>query len=148
MRVALETTGHSRPAAPDPAVSVTGRRRRITRFELAVLAAFAAVSAWVLVIDLLHMAGSDWVWTGADSLYGVDQFQYMAWIQDASRHVLVSNLFVLGSTPRDYFQPAIAVSGGLSALGLAPWVSLLIWKPIATAGRCSCLRLSPRVSGP
>jgi hypothetical protein len=55
----------------------------------------------------------------------------MAWIQEASRHVLVSNLFVLHSTPSDYFQPAIALSGGLSALGVPPWVSLLVWKPIA-----------------
>jgi hypothetical protein len=43
----------------------------------------------------------------------------------------VSNLFVLHPTPADYFQPAIAISGGLSALGVSPWLSLLLWKPVA-----------------
>lgn len=43
----------------------------------------------------------------------------------------MSNLFVLHRTPADYFQPAIAISGALSALGLAPWLALLVWKPVA-----------------
>ena len=38
---------------------------------------------------------------------------------------------MLRSTPADYFQPAIAISGGLTALGMAPWLSLLLWKPVA-----------------
>jgi hypothetical protein len=71
------------------------------------------------------------VWTGSDSIYGVDQFQYEAWIESASRHFLVSNLFVLRSTPAVYFQPAIAISGGLTALGVPAWLSLLLWKPVA-----------------
>jgi len=108
---------------------------RIDRFELAVLAAFAVVSMWVLALDLWQVFAHARVWTGTDGVYVVDQLQYLAWIREASRHVLVANLFVLRSTPADYFQPAIVLSGGLSALGVAPWLSLLLWKPVAV-GAC------------
>jgi hypothetical protein len=60
--------------------------------------------------------------------------QYLAWIQSASQHLLVSNLFVLHATPSDYFQPSVAISGALVALGVAPWLTLLLWKPVAVVG--------------
>jgi hypothetical protein len=127
-------------AAPTRPETVDGRRvaargRRIDRFELAVLVAFAGVSVWVLALDLWQVVGHGRVWTGTDGVYLVDQLQYLAWIRDASTHVLASNLFVLRSTPADYFQPAIMISGALSALGVAPWLSLLLWKPVAV-GAC------------
>ncbi len=109
------------------------RRHPLDRFELGVLAAFAAVSLWVLGLDLWQVVANGRVWTGTDGVYIVDQMQYLAWIRSASHHLLASNLFVLRSTPADYFQPAVVISGGLSALGLAPTVSLLLWKPIAVA---------------
>ena len=130
----------SGPPARPAAAPAARRKRRLDWFELATLAVFAALSAWVLAIDLWHTLDSNWVWTGADGLYGVDQFQYMAWIQDASRHVLISNLFVLRSTPQDYFQPAIALSGGLSALGVSPVVSLLLWKPVSVVALFFAIR--------
>ncbi|HKS00016.1 MAG TPA: hypothetical protein VJU79_10935, partial [Candidatus Dormibacteraeota bacterium] len=40
-------------------------------------------------------------------------------------------LWVLRDTPADYFQPGIVISGGLTALGIAPWLTLLLWKPVA-----------------
>jgi len=43
----------------------------------------------------------------------------------------LTNLFVLRSTPVDYLMPAVAISGGVSALGVAPWLALLLWKPVA-----------------
>lgn len=107
------------------------RLRNPLYFDLAVLGAFMLVSLWILGLDLWQVVAHGRVWTGADSIYGVDQFQYMAWVREASRHVLVSNLFVLHPTPADYFQPAVVVSGGLTAAGLAPWLALLIWKPVA-----------------
>ena len=48
------------------------------------------------------------MWTGTDGFFIVDQMQYLAWIQSASHHLLVANLFVLRGTPSDYFQPAVA----------------------------------------
>jgi hypothetical protein len=66
--------------------------------------------------------------------------QYLAWIRDASHHVLASDLFVLHQTPHDYLQPAVVISGGLTALGMAPWLSLLLWKPVAVVGAFLALR--------
>ena len=100
-------------------------------FEVLVLGVFAAASVWVLALDLWQVVAHGRTWTGTDGVYLVDQLQYLAWIQDASRHLLASNLFVLHVTPADYFQPAIAVSGGLSAAGVVPWLALLLWKPVA-----------------
>ncbi len=44
------------------------------------------------------------------------------------------------ATPADYFQPAVTISGALSALGLAPTVSLLLWKPVAVLGAFGAVR--------
>lgn len=110
-----------------------GFRVGVDRFELSVLAAFAAVSTWVVAVDLWLAAKHGLVWTGIDGEFPVDQMQYLAWIQDATRHVLVSDLFALRPTPHDYLQPMVAVSGGLVALGVAPWLALLVWKPVAVA---------------
>ncbi len=118
----------------DTAVALAPAGRRIDRFELGLLAAFAAVSVWVLALDLWQVVAHGRVWTGTDGFFVIDQLQYLAWIRDASHHVLASNLFVLRPTPADYFQPAVAISGAISALGVAPWLSLLLWKPVAVAG--------------
>ncbi len=107
------------------------RGPRIDRFDLTVLVLFALVSLWVLGLDLFQVVVENRVWTGTDGMYIVDQMQYLAWIRDASHHVLASNLYVLRPTAHDYFQPAVLISGGLTALGVAPWLSLLLWKPVA-----------------
>ena len=80
------------------------------------------------------------VWTGTDGFFIVDQMQYLAWIQSASHHLLASNLFVLRPTPSDYFQPAVAISGVIAALGVAPWLALLLWKPVAVLGTFFAMR--------
>lgn len=106
-------------------------RPRVDLFELAALTAFAAVSVWVLGLDLWQVIVHGREWTDTDGLFLSDQMQYLAWIQDASRHVLASDVFVVHRRPADYFQPLVVISGGLTALGMAPWLSLLVWKPIA-----------------
>ncbi|MBV9310108.1 MAG: hypothetical protein JOZ73_04710, partial [Solirubrobacterales bacterium] len=98
---------------------------------MAMLVAFAAVSIWVLALDVWQVVAHGLVWTGTDGFFVIDQMQYLAWIRDASHHVLASNLFVLRPTPADYFQPAVAISGVLSALGVSPSLALLLWKPVA-----------------
>jgi len=136
MRLEIELVdgGGGRPAPDLPPARITPQRRRLDRFELWVLFAFAAVSMWVLALDVWRVVFDGGVWTGTDGVYIVDQMQYLAWIKDASKHVLSSNLFVLRDTPADYFNPAVVVSGGLTALGMAPWLSLLLWKPVAVTG--------------
>jgi hypothetical protein len=89
---------------------------------------------WIVMLDLWQVVAHGLVWTGTDGFFIVDQMQYLAWIQSASHHLLISNLFVLRGTPSDYFQPAVAISGAIAALGVAPWLALLLWKPVAVAG--------------
>ena len=129
MRVELATATSGPGIATVP--RARARRWRIDGFEAVLLVVFGLLSVWVLGLDLFQVIAHGRVWTGTDGLYLVDQMQYLAWVQSASHHLLIANLFVLRPTPADYFQPAIAISGGLSALGLAPWLALLLWKPIA-----------------
>ncbi len=138
----LDARAADRPTLAPPAMP----RRGLDRFEWGVLLAFAAVSAWVLGLDLWQMIVDGRVWTGTDGLFLTDQMQYLAWIQSASRHVLVSDLFVLHSTAADYLQPLVAISGALTALGVAAWLSLLLWQPIAVLGMFFAARAFARHS--
>jgi hypothetical protein len=106
-------------------------RRRIDPVELGLLVVLAAISMWVVASDLVVAAQHHLVWTRTDGFFIVDQMQYLAWIQSAAQHGLISNLYVLRSSPADYFQPAIVVSAGLLKLGVAPWLTLMLWKPVA-----------------
>jgi hypothetical protein len=99
--------------------------------ELAALGLFGLLSCWVLVLDLWQVVVHGQVWTGTDGVYITDQMQYLAWIRDAAHHGLASNLFVLHPTVSDYFQPGVEISALLTALGMTPWLSLLLWKPVA-----------------
>ena len=148
MRLEIELVdgGGGRPAPDLPPVRISRRRRGLDRFEWSVLLVFFAVSLFVLGADLWQVVVNGRVWTGTDGVYIVDQMQYLAWIKDASKHVLASNLFVLRSTPADYFQPAVAISGGLTALGMAPWLSLLLWKPVAVVALFLAVRAYARRS--
>ncbi len=119
------------PEAVSAEMPVVVARRRLDRFDLAVFIVFAAVSVWVLGLDLWQVFVHNQVWTGTDGLFLTDQMQYLAWIQDASKHFLASDMFVLRSTPHDYFQPVVVVAAGFSALGVVPWLALLLWKPVA-----------------
>jgi len=130
----------SAPTAGGPAPTVqagTGpaviARRRIDPVELGLLVILAAISMWVVASDLVVAAAHHLVWTRTDGFFIVDQMQYLAWIQSAAQHGLISNLYVLRSSPADYFQPAIVVSAGLLKLGVAPWLTLMLWKPVAVA---------------
>ena len=109
-----------------------------------VLLVFALVSVWVLGLDLWQVIVHGRAWTGTDGSYIVDQMQYLAWIRDASHHVLAANLFVLGHTTADYFQPVISISGLITALGVAPWLVLLMWKPVAVVAGFAAARAFAR----
>jgi len=123
-----------------------GAGRRIDRFDLLVLVAFAGVSLWILGLDVWQVVAHGRSWTGTDGVLPEDQMQYLAWIRAVSQHGLASNLFVLRSTPADYFQPVIELSGGVTALGVAPWLALLMWKPVAVAAAFLAVRAYVRRS--
>jgi hypothetical protein len=118
-------------AGPPPVVPAPTRARRLDGFEIGLLVVFAALSMWVVALDVFHAAHDGLTWTGTDGYYIVDQMQYLSWIQSAAHHGLISNLFVLRSTPSDYFQPAILISGAVAAVGVPSWLALLLWKPVA-----------------
>jgi hypothetical protein len=107
------------------------RHRSMDRVEVVVLIVFAAISLWVLSLDLWQVFVHGRSWTGTDGVFAQDQLGYLAWIRAASHHLLISNLFVLRPTANDYFEPLIAISGGLTALGIAPSLALFVWKPVA-----------------
>ncbi len=110
------------------------RPARLDTVEWALLIGFALMSMWIIGLDVYNAIAHDRVWTGTDGFFIVDQMQYLAWIQSASHHLLVANLFVLRDTPSDYFQPAVLISGAIAALGVDPWLALLLWKPVAVVG--------------
>jgi hypothetical protein len=116
-------------SVPLPAPALPRASRDVV--ELGALVLFGLLSVWVLALDLYQVAAHGQVWTGTDGVYITDQMQYLAWIRDTAHHGLASNLFVLRSTSPDYFQPAVEISAVLTALGVAPWLSLLMWKPVA-----------------
>jgi hypothetical protein len=113
---------------------------RVDPVELLLLAAFAVMSMWVVVSDVWEMIAHSLVWTGTDGFFIVDQMQYLAWIESASHHLLITNLFVLRPTPLDYFQPAIVISGALVAVGVPSWLALLLWKPVAVLATFFAIR--------
>ncbi|HEY2258580.1 MAG TPA: hypothetical protein VGH45_02640 [Solirubrobacteraceae bacterium] len=137
MRVELTLDAADSLPAPAP---TKAPRRRLDPFEIGLLVVFAALSMWVVALDLWQVVAHGWVWTGTDGFFIVDQMQYLAWIQSASHHLLAANLFVLRPTPNDYLQPAVAISGAVAALGVAPWLALLLWKPIAVLGTFLAIR--------
>jgi len=102
----------------------------IDLFDTAVLVTLAGLSLWLLAF-LLSKAGPNHIWTGTDGPYIGDQMQYLGWIQDASRHILISNPFNTIPGPADYLNPALVVSGLLVRIGMTASVSLLLWTPIA-----------------
>jgi len=132
------------PTAPTPEPVPARPRPGLDPFEIAALVVFAAMSLWVLALDVYQVAAHGRVWTGTDGLFLADQMQYLAWIKDASHHVLASNLFVLRGTPHDYLQPVVAISAAITAVGVAPWVALLLWKPIAVAAGLIAVRAYAR----
>ena len=115
-------------------------RRRIDWFDVAVLALLACVSLWVVGLDVIQASTHHVFWTGTDGLFLGDQMQYLAWIKDASEHFLISDLYVIRSTPHDYFQPEIVISAGITKLGVAPWLALLFWKPVVVLAAFLAIR--------
>src|SRR5437660_1440008 len=123
---------HLDPTAVNLRSSAGGRRGRAA--ELAVPALFALLSLWVLALDLRQVISHGRTWTAVDGIFVTDQMTYLGWINDASHHWLAGNPFQIAPSPADFFEPLIFISGRLVALGTAPWLSLLIWKPIAVLG--------------
>lgn len=138
--VGVESTTLADLPAVEPDWRPTPARPRLVASEWLLLAAFALCSVWVLGLDLWQVIEHGRVWTGTDGVYISDQMQYLGWVRSASQTGFVADLFVIHPTAAVYLQPAILVSGGLTALGVAPWLSLLLWKPIAVVALFLAIR--------
>jgi hypothetical protein len=99
-----------------------------------------ALSLWVAGSDLVQASAHHLVWTHTDGFFTGDQLQYLSWIRATAAHGLVSDLFVLRGTPADYAQPAVMLSALLVRLGVAPWLALMLWKPVAVLAICLAVR--------
>jgi hypothetical protein len=108
-----------------------GARARLDGFDALVLGALALMSMWILGLALWQVIVHGRIWTGTENVFPADGMQSLMWIQGIREHGASPDLYVLAPTSADFFQPLVAISAGLAALGLAPYLALLLWKPIA-----------------
>jgi hypothetical protein len=98
-------------------------------FDWVILTAFLVLSLWTVGVLEAQQRGLHW--TGTSGLYLGDQMQYLGWIRDSARHVLIGDPYRVGGSQHDYFQPGLAISGVLFRMGIAVWLSYLLWVPFA-----------------
>jgi hypothetical protein len=115
-------------------------RLGLDAFDLAVLGALAVLSVWVVGWAVQREATGPDVWIGVDALHIADAMQYLAWIRDASSGILIGNPYRLDDTVAAFLHPGFALSGGLVALGVPPWLALLLWKPVACVALFAAVR--------
>jgi len=63
------------------------------------LAVLAALSLWVLGVDILGSRCARLVWTGSETVYVADGMQSLTWIQGMLHHGASPDMYVLGRTP-------------------------------------------------
>ena len=93
-----------------------------------------SVLAWAIapvILLALEVHGRGGTFTGIDDGVPFDQFQYMGWIRDASRHWLIGNPFDLTLARHVFPHPMFSLSGALVRLGLSVSSAYLVWKPVA-----------------
>jgi hypothetical protein len=102
-----------------------------TWLEWAVLALLAAFAVAPAVGLLLHAQGHGLVWSGADSSFPADEYQYLSWVRQYSDHLLAANLLDVAPSSHVFLHPMFLVSGIGVRLGLGAELAYLLWKPIA-----------------
>ncbi|MEI6446831.1 MAG: hypothetical protein WCO96_02980 [Actinomycetes bacterium] len=78
--------------------------------------------AWQVLVNGLN-------WSGASGFF-LDSMQYLAWVREMSDNFLSANMFSLASPIRNYWNPALALSGLLTTLGVPPDWSYSLWIPV------------------
>ena len=119
------------PAIPGRGAPITRRSQRGAMVAVAFGAALWGVVPLLFLAARAHRDGT--VFTGADGPFSADQLQYLAWIRDASRHVLASDLFTFHGGGHVLLHPMFALSGLLVRLGVPIQAAYLVWLPVATA---------------
>jgi hypothetical protein len=108
-----------------------GPLKRFHTPDALTVAAFSVWSVTPILFLLVKARGHDRVWGGAwAALTPADQYRYLAWIQDAGQHLLISNKF--GPEPADhvYLHPMFLLSGLGWRLGIDLRLAYLLWLPV------------------
>jgi hypothetical protein len=114
-------------------------RGPLDAFDLAVLLAFAFLSVWLLLL-LVWDQSADHMWIGTDGPVVGDQVQYVAWVRESARHVLIANPFKLETSAANFLHPGLVLSGAATHIGVAPWIAYLLWKPVAVVSLFGAVR--------
>jgi hypothetical protein len=101
--------------------------------EALLLALLAAWSLIPLAAGVAHLAAHGGVLSGVDGGGVNDHFQYLAWVREASEHVLVSNRFDVAADPAIYLQPEWALGGLVAWITGSVQLGFLVFKPVAVA---------------
>ena len=88
------------------------RRPHLDRFDICLLGVLVALSLWTLGLDLWQVVVHGRIWTGTEAVYQEDGMQSLMWIEGILKHGASPDLYVLGHTPADFFQPLLAISAG------------------------------------
>jgi hypothetical protein len=98
------------------------------------LAILGALLAWTLapVAYLAYRSlAHDLTITGAESLFGVDQLQYLSWVRSQGEHGLAANGFDLRLGDHVFAHPMFALSALAWRAGLSLPATLFLWAPVA-----------------
>jgi hypothetical protein len=95
---------------------------------LALLAAFSVAPLVGLAIDA-HLHGL--VWSGADSPYPADEYQYLSWVRQYAHHLLAANSLDVLPSAHVFLHPMFLVSGIAVLAGLSTEAAYLLWMPVA-----------------
>ncbi len=109
--------------------AATVSTKRATR---AVLGLFAAMSLTVVGVITWNVLFNGSIWTGAVG-YVFDSMQYLAWIREGADHFFAGNLFQLEPPVRNYINPGLLISSGLSKLGISIPLTYAFWIPVGIA---------------
>lgn len=132
------------PAPADAAVAPPPLRLRgphLDRFDICLFGVLVALSLWTLGLDVWQVVWHGHIWTGTEAVYQEDGMQSLMWIEGILKHGASPDLYVLGRTPADFFQPLLAISAGVAELGVAPYLALLLWKPVAIVAIFCAVRM-------
>ena len=112
-------------------------------FDAVTLVLFTALAGWLPLLLALK-SNSNHVWLGVDGPNAGDQLQYLGWVQQSSRHLLISDPFVTAPARADFLDPGLAISGVLTRLGVSTSLAYYFWVPVAIVALFAAVRLLVR----
>lgn len=104
--------------------------RRLFRADAVALFGLLVWTALGIALAVRLSARTGGSFTGTETGYPPDSFQFLAWVRDAGLHGLIGDNFQLGRSYYDFLQPMFLISGLLWRAGLSLPFAYLIWAPI------------------